>query len=109
MKEKLFRVVTWSGDIVKISDKQLRNLIVEQSKTSNYNWLASSEELYKVCHKKGFDKDCAKDIETAVINCFTTLLCGDYDGYYLNYACECCNDLYYFMDDEKVFLQEKNS
>lgn len=66
----LFKIKDWNKEEHLMTDKELRDLIVEQSKKSNYNWLAPADELIKVCNNPEFNKDYAKDIKVAIVNCY---------------------------------------
>lgn len=89
----LFYITDHYGNEHVMSDKAIRDKIVEQSKKSNYNWLAPADELIKVCNNPKFDRAYAKDIEMAIVNCYANFLRGDcpcsivyaYDAYNLLY------------------------
>ena len=53
-----------------MTDKQLRDLIIKQSRKSDYSWLAPANELLKTCNNPKFNKDYAKDIKVAIVNCY---------------------------------------
>lgn len=46
---------------------------MKQSKVSNYDWLASADELVDVCNRKGFNRKYAIDIKCAILNCYAIL------------------------------------
>lgn len=73
----LFYITDHYGNEHVMSDKALRDKIIEQSKKSNYNWLAPADELIKVCNNPKFDRTYAKDILMAIVNCYANLLNGD--------------------------------
>ena len=70
---KFFRLTTWGNPSI-MSDYKIHKQIMEESKISNSDWLASASELVDVCNKKGFDKDYAIDIKCAIVNCFASLI-----------------------------------
>lgn len=89
----LFKIKDWDEKEHLMTDKELRNLIIKQSKKSNYNWLAPADELIKVCNNPEFNKDYAKDIKVAIVKCYETFLKGDCPGNII-YAFDAYNQLY---------------
>lgn len=89
----LFYITDHYGNEHVMSDKALRDKIVEQSKKSNYNWLAPADELIKVCNNPKFDRAYAKDIKVAIVNCYANFLRGDCPGSIV-YAYDAYNQLY---------------
>lgn len=89
----LFYVTDHYGNEHVMSDKAIRDKIVEQSKKSNYNWLAPADELIKVCNNPKFDRAYAKDIKVAIVNCYANFLRGDCPGSIV-YAYDAYNQLY---------------
>lgn len=89
----LFYVTDHYGNEHVMSDKALRDKIIEQSKKSNYNWLSPANELIKVCNNPKFDRIYAKDIKVAIVNCYANLLRGDCPSSII-YAYDAYNQLY---------------
>ena len=48
--------------------------VIEASKKSNYNWIASATDLIYICNKKDLPIEYAIDIKVAILNCFATLI-----------------------------------
>lgn len=76
----------WGNPVV-MSDYVIHKIIMKQSKISNYDWLASADELVDVCNKKGFNKKYSIDIKCAILNCYAAFYNhGDvvsYDGVFI--------------------------
>lgn len=72
MFEKKYHVMTWKGNEILITAKQLYERILEDSK-SDYNWIASATELVGICSTPDFPKEYAKGIKIAILNCFANL------------------------------------
>lgn len=102
----LFYVTDHYGNEHLMSDRGLRNKIVKQSEESNYNWLAPANELLKTCNNPKFDKECAKDIKVAIVNCYADFLKGDVPSNII-YAYDAYNELFDIQDDEKVLTTRK--
>lgn len=66
----LFKIKDWNEEEHLMTDKELRDLIIKQSRKSDYSWLAPANELLKTCNNPKFNKDYAKDIKVAIVNCY---------------------------------------
>lgn len=53
--------------------KNIYNNVMEQSKKSDYNWIASAKELVKLCDNQKFPREYAVDIEMAILSCFANI------------------------------------
>ncbi len=73
----LFSFKGHNGNTKLLSDKKIRNIVIKQSLKSNYDWIAPASELLALCNSKGFNKEYAKDIKVAIVNCYTSLLSGN--------------------------------
>lgn len=62
----------YDEDITMSADK-IYSTIMENSKDSDYNWIAPASELVKLCKKPDFPKDYATHIELAILNCFANI------------------------------------
>ena len=94
----LFLVRDWYYKIHIMSANQLRDRVIEDSKKSNYNWIAPAKELLSVCNKVGFDKNCAVDIKIAILNCYADLL---------NYGDVSKDIIYVYKAYNQLFGEEK--
>lgn len=63
---------SWGNPVIK-SEYGIHKKIMKQSKNSNYDWLASADELVNVCNKRGFNRIYAIDIKCAILNCYADL------------------------------------
>lgn len=59
----------WGNPCV-MMDCMIHKIVMEQSKKSNYDWLASADELVDVCNRKGFNKKYGIDIRCAILDCY---------------------------------------
>jgi len=71
---RLYFIIDRDGFIHLISAEKLHKKIMEQSKESNYNFIAPVTDLVRVCNKKSFPKEYAIDIKVAILNCFSEIL-----------------------------------
>ena len=69
----MIRIFSAWGNPVMMSEHTLYKTIMKQSKVSNYDWLASADELVDVCNRKGFNRKYAIDIKCAILNCYAVL------------------------------------
>ncbi len=114
MKMKKYAIQGWDEKVYLLSDKQLCERIISDSK-SNYNWIAPARELVRVCRKKGFNKEYAIKIKVAILNCFANIEHEDrinHGDKYLNdsrddKAIEQCYNSLYGVDDEKAVSARK--
>ena len=53
--------------------KDIYEIIIGQSKDSDYNWMAPAIELVKLCKNQEFPIEYAVDIEVAILNCFANI------------------------------------
>lgn len=89
---RIFLLNTREHGVLPMSDLLIHKLIMKQSKESDYNWLASSGELLRVCNKPNFNKKYAQDIKLAIISCYSNLLdYKDFDN--IINACQAFNEL----------------
>ena len=49
------------------------NTIMQQSKESDYNWIAPAIELVKLCKNPDFPREYAVEIEMAILTCFSNI------------------------------------
>ena len=49
------------------------NTIMQDSKESDYNWIAPARELVKLCKNQNFPREYAVDIEMAILTCFSNI------------------------------------
>ena len=49
------------------------NTIMQESKESDYNWIAPAIELVKLCKNPNFPREYAVEIEMAILNCFANI------------------------------------
>jgi len=70
---RLYFIIDRDGFIHLISAEKLHKKIMEQSKESNYNFIAPITDLVRVCDKKSFPKEYALDIKLAILNSFSEL------------------------------------
>lgn len=101
----LFYITDHDGNRHVMTDRELRTLIIKQSRKSDYNWLAPANELLKTCNDPKFNKDYAKDIKVAIVNCYANFLKGDCPGNIV-YAFDAYNELFE-CNDERVLEARK--
>ena len=80
MKKK-YLVNGWHGHRYWMRADELHLRVMNDSKESNFNWIASATELMRICNKQDFPDDYATDIKVAILNCFANLegsRCGCY-------------------------------
>ena len=75
----LYNFIDWNGNPRTMHAKTIHRKVMEASKNSNYNWIASATELIYLCDKKDFPLEYAIDIKVAVLNCFATLINSEND------------------------------
>lgn len=102
----LFKIKDWNKEEHLMTDKELRDLIIKQSKKSNYNWLAPANELLKTCNDPKFNKCYAKDIKVAIVNCYTNFLKRDCPGNIV-YAFNAYNELFECHDAQVLEARKK--
>ncbi len=47
--------------------------VMKESKESDYDWIAPTMELVKICKNENFPREYAVDIEMAILNCFANI------------------------------------
>lgn len=73
----LFLIEDWNGNIRLMRASNIHKKVMDKSKKSNYNWIASATDLISVCEKKKFPEKYATDIKIAVLNCFSQVMLTD--------------------------------
>jgi len=109
----IFMLEDWYGNIRFISAKDLHKNVLSNNDFP-YRWITTTTEILRVCCKKSFPKDLAKDIVINILNCYATLLINhDYifkdgiDIYNLNTVFSLYNVLS-SSDDELIIETRKN-
>lgn len=102
----LFYVTDHDGNRHVMTDRELRNLIIKQSRKSDYNWLAPANELLKTCNDPKFNKCYAKDIKVAIVNCYANFLKKDCPGDIV-YAFDAYNELFECHDEQVLEARKK--
>ena len=102
----LFKIKDWNEEEHLMTDKQLRDLIIKQSRKSDYSWLAPANELLKTCNDPKFNKCYAKDIKVAIVNCYTNFLKRDCPGNIV-YAFNAYNELFECHDAQVLEARKK--
>lgn len=70
----LYTFMDWSGTPRTMRATTIHKKVIEASKKSNYNWIASATDLVDICNKKDFPMEYAIDIKVAILNCFAALI-----------------------------------
>ena len=94
---KLFLLKTMEHGILPMTDTRLHSTIMKESAETDYNWIASFKELLRVCNKKGFNQELAKDIKLAIINCYANILYTSFS--YDNVDCENIENAFNVFND----------
>lgn len=78
----IYTFIDWSGTPRTMRASTIHKKVIEASKKSNYNWIASATDLIYVCTKKNFPIEYSIDIKIAVLNCFSSLINSEEDTSY---------------------------
>lgn len=70
----IYTFMDWGGNPRIMRAETIHKKVIEDSKKSNYNWIASATDLICICDKKDFPIEYAIDIKIAILNCFATLI-----------------------------------
>lgn len=107
---KKYLIYGWYGTEL-LTAKELYERVMIDAQRSNYNWIASATELVRVCSKRGFPLEYAKDIKMAILKCF-----AEVDMLYDEYSYReptdneavqhCFNSLSWDIEDECSAKQE---
>lgn len=97
------------GNYRVMSAKKIHKRVMEDSKKSNYNWIADADNLVFVCNCKTFPLEYAIDIKVAILNCFARLMSNTLykNNYELNPVYSAYNSLN-GITDEKVIEARTN-
>lgn len=79
---ELYTFNDWNGNLRIMLASTIHKKVIEDSKQSNYNWIAPAKELINVCTKKNFPIEYSIDIMAAILNCFASLINIDDDTSY---------------------------
>ena len=96
----IFLITDWKGNSFIITDKELRDRIINDSKDSENRLIVPAGELLKTCNKKSFNKEYAKDIKIAVVNYYALILYNGDITSDINYAYQAFNEL--FNNDDEL-------
>lgn len=69
---KKYLIYGWYGTEL-LTAKELHERVMSDAQRSNYKWIASATELVRVCDKRGFPLEYAKDIKIAILRCFAEI------------------------------------
>lgn len=100
----LFVLTDWYGEKHLMSSSKIHSRVMEDSRTSNYNWITSAKELINICNRKSFPKEEANDIKAAILDCYSSLILEDEENSRINeidVAYSLYNSLHN-VDDEKI-------
>lgn len=111
--EQKYRIKGRHDDVHFLTARQIYERIKEDSK-SDYNWIASTGELVKICKISSFPNEYAIAIKIAILNCYSNIEhranCGG-DRYYDNpadvEAVQYCYNSLYGIDTEDAILSRK--
>ena len=73
MKSPRFTFIKNNGEERTMRAKDIYEIIIGQSKDSDYNWMAPAIELVKLCRNQDFPREYAVDIEMAILTCFANI------------------------------------
>lgn len=73
MKSPRFTFKKHNGEERTMRAKDIYEIIIGQSKDSDYNWMAPAIELVKLCRNQDFPREYAVDIEMAILTCFANI------------------------------------
>ena len=72
-RRRRYTVRGWNHVCYQMRADELHLRVMNDSKESDYNWIASATELMRICRFKDFPEEYADDIKRAVLNCFSNL------------------------------------
>lgn len=73
----LYSFLDWNGSVRVMRASSIHKRVMNDSKKSNFGWIASASDLVYVCSKENFPKYYAVDIMAAILNCFSVLINSD--------------------------------
>lgn len=71
--EKKYQVTDRHGNTQPFTAHELYAQVLDDSRRSDYDWVASATELFRVCNSTDFPERFAVFIKTLILNCFANL------------------------------------
>lgn len=72
-RQSLFTFQNHYGENKTMRARAIHQTIMQNSRESDYNWIAPAKELVKLCNNPNFPREYAVDIEMAILNCFANI------------------------------------
>ena len=63
----------WNGGWHFWSAQKLHERVIKDTEVPNYDWITSATKIVRICKKRDFPKQYAKEIKVAILKCFTSM------------------------------------